>query len=473
MKPAATSVRLESAQRNPQHWRDPMKAPDPVIVLPGITGTVLTDYYPVDPEPVWTLLKTQVVKHGRSFERSTLHPDERRYERIEPARVLPTELLETIYAELIESLRTELRPSRGFEVPVYPFPYDWRHPLERTSEELGAFVEEVIDRTSLMRHYHDAGYTAKNGKVSLVGHSMGGMVIAGYLARYGRRARAAKVVTLGTPFRGSFEAPLKCTTGHSSLFLGQGKAREREAARLTPALYHLVPTFSDLFIDPPPGTPDTFFDVATWQPSILRTLAAFIERHSLKRWHFADQARDLLTSMLDEARRFSELLEAFTLPAAGLEVNDWLCIVGVGSDTRWALKLEAHASDDGSPALRYDLRSTERANHFSDGTPAERIKTGDGTVPYRGARCSFLPAASLVCVTPDGFRYFELADKALTHAAGLHGALPTMDLVHRLVTCHLRGTGDKWQSLKAWPSPELEHPGQWSPPIPGLIAEHP
>ncbi len=448
-----------------------MKAPDPVIVLPGITGTVLADFYPVDPEPVWTLLKTQVATHGRSFERSTLHPDERRYERIEPARVLPTELFETIYGELIEALRKELKPDRDFEVPVYPFPYDWRHPLERTVEELGTFVEEVIDRTSLMRHYHDAGYTAKNGKVSLVGHSMGGMVITGYLARYGRRARAGKVATLGTPFRGSFEAPLKCTTGHSSLFLGQGKAREREAARLTPALYHLVPTFSDLFVDPPPGTPDTFFDIATWQPSILRTLAAFIEEHSLKRWHFAEQAHDLLASMLEQARRFSDVLEAFTLQSAGLELNDWLCIVGVGSDTRWALKLDLHPTDDGTSAVRYDLRSTERQDHFRADTPTERIKTGDGTVPYRGACSSFLPPQSLVCVTPGGFRYYEIGDTVLAAAAGLHGTLPTMDLVHRLVTCHLRGTGDRWKSLKAWPSPELENPDQWSPPIAGLTAE--
>ena len=103
--------------------------------------------------------------------------------------------------------------------------------------ELAAFVEEVVSRTALLRHYHAVGYTARRGQVDLVGHSMGGLVIAGYLQRTaGKRVR--RVATLGTPFRGSFEAALKVVTGQGEL-PGESASREREAAR-DPWFYAVV-----------------------------------------------------------------------------------------------------------------------------------------------------------------------------------------------------------------------------------------
>jgi triacylglycerol esterase/lipase EstA (alpha/beta hydrolase family) len=90
-------------------------------------------------------------------------------------------------------------------VPVYTFGYDWRQPLDETESQLASFIDEVVERTRLMRHYVKAGYEAAP-KVNLVGHSMGGLVIAGALERLGRRARVAKVATLATPFCGSFES---------------------------------------------------------------------------------------------------------------------------------------------------------------------------------------------------------------------------------------------------------------------------
>jgi hypothetical protein len=32
-------------------------SPPPVIVLPGITATQLDDYYPIEPEEVWTAVR--------------------------------------------------------------------------------------------------------------------------------------------------------------------------------------------------------------------------------------------------------------------------------------------------------------------------------------------------------------------------------------------------------------------------------
>ena len=89
----------------------------PVIVVPGITATSLRDQYPVDPERVWTPL-------SREFERISLHPEDQRYERTEPARVRADDIFSVVYAELIEELRHNLSPARDLPTPVFPFPYD-------------------------------------------------------------------------------------------------------------------------------------------------------------------------------------------------------------------------------------------------------------------------------------------------------------------------------------------------------------
>jgi len=65
-------------------------------------------------------------------------------------------------------------------------------PLEIVERQLADFVDEVIDRTKLLKHYHKAGYQ-NDAKVNLVGHSMGGVVITGYLERTGKQAPVAKV----------------------------------------------------------------------------------------------------------------------------------------------------------------------------------------------------------------------------------------------------------------------------------------
>lgn len=83
-------------------------------------------------------------------------------------------------------------------MPVYPFAYDWRQPLELVQAALAGFVDEVIDRTKLLQHYHDAGYgdpATFPGRVNLVAHSMGGLVVAGYVQTRGL-AKVDKVATI-------------------------------------------------------------------------------------------------------------------------------------------------------------------------------------------------------------------------------------------------------------------------------------
>ena len=90
------------------------RLPAPVIVIPGITATYLRDEYTLPPEAVWTVIK-------KDFARITLHPDDLRYEATEPARVMPDQIYEIAYGELVKELRYNLAVAPDVPVPVYLF----------------------------------------------------------------------------------------------------------------------------------------------------------------------------------------------------------------------------------------------------------------------------------------------------------------------------------------------------------------
>jgi pimeloyl-ACP methyl ester carboxylesterase len=446
----------------------------PVIVVPGITANSLRDEYPVSPEAIWTVL-------SKDYERAALHPDNLRYDAREPARVRADQLFEVAYKELIEELRFNLREREEQPVPVYPFAFDWRQPLDVVEQALAALVEEVIERTKLLPHYRSQGY-ADSPRVNLVGHSMGGLVIAGYLERAGANARVAKVATLATPFQGSFEAVIKVITGTANLGTEAPSSREREAARMTPALYHLMPSFENGI------TPRdrSLFEVANWQASVVDTIALYLEKHSvqpLRGRARRNQARELFAMMLDVARRHRERIDGFRLEQANLAATDWLCVVGVDAVTRVRLHITGRAN-----AADFDLRSSDRQNlwevdsskintlidqkfltpdearQYEANLVALRRFTGDGTVPLEGAVPKFLALENLVCVSPDDYGYWEIADKVTTRLAGFHGILPNMDMLHRLLVRHLSGRPDTHGNTWGRPAPGVMD-GNWQPPV--------
>ena len=196
-----------------------MALPAPTIVIPGITASVLRDEYDLPPTEVWTTVKY------RRHQRIALHPHDPRYEISEPARITPSHPFPLAYEDLIEEMRDEFSPNEEQPVPVYPFAYDWRMPLAQIEKQLGAFIKEVIDRTKLQRHYDEDQFN-DNTVVNLIGHSMGGLIIAGYIQKSGGKI-TNKVVTLASPFQGSYEAILKIIIGTANPSgYDPGKARE-------------------------------------------------------------------------------------------------------------------------------------------------------------------------------------------------------------------------------------------------------
>lgn len=421
----------------------------PVIVVPGITATYLNDEYPLPPETVWKVLE-------KDYERIVLHPNDLRYEAREPARLMPGQIFDVAYKELIEELRYNLRSKEDEPVPVYPFSYDWRMPLESIEIRLDQFIDEVIERTSLLRHYHKAGY-GESPRVNLVGHSMGGLLITGYLERKGSKAPVHKVATLATPFQGSFEAVIQVTTGTAALGTSAPSSREREAARLTPALYHLLPSFKQ-GIEVDPGLPDSLFDPGAWQPSVISSIEEFIRLRGLPTKQRKGDAKALFEGLLAQARNHRDRIDRFTLTKAGLKPEDWLAVVGVDAETRYRLKIVKRG---GAPD--FHLASSDRDNLWSkEKDPLKRRMTGDGTVPFEGAIPLFLKEENLVCVTPDDYGYWEIQDRAFSKLAGFHGILPNMDMIHRLLVRFFTGRPDTHGNTWGRRVPGTQ---TWEPPV--------
>jgi pimeloyl-ACP methyl ester carboxylesterase len=425
----------------------------PVIVLPGVTGTNLRDEYTTPPEVVWSMLRND-------YARVALHPDNLRYEAMEPARVQADAVFDIAYKEIIQELRYNLRQKEDKPVPVFPFGYDWRQPLDVIEAQFAEFVNEVIERTKLLRHYADAGY-ADDPKVNLVGHSMGGLIIAGYLDHQGKSARVAKVATLATPYRGSYEAVIKVATGTANLGTDAPTSREREAARLTPSLYHLLPDIEGGLEIDDPNLPRSLFDARLWQRSVTDSIAEFVRLQAVLKTDRNQQAQTLFNNLLQAAQTYRSRIDNFKLAKAGLRAEDWLCVAGVDSVTRVKLKINKTARGP-----MFDLGSDFRENLWRKDSenPSKWRLTGDGTVPFESAQPTFLAPENMVCVTPDDFGYWEVQDRVTASVAGFHAIIANMDMLHRMIVRHFTGRPDYGGNTWGRPAPGVSN-DKWNPPI--------
>jgi pimeloyl-ACP methyl ester carboxylesterase len=417
----------------------------PVIIVPGITATSLSDYYQTPPNRVWDLPSLERMPLGfiRKFERICLHPDDMRFELREPARVKEVSVFSAVYGDLIEELRVNLEQD-GKPTPVYPFGYDWRQSCALTAAELERFIDEVMQRTALLPHYRD-----KEFQVDLVAHSMGGLVAADYLRRFGKKGKVRKVVSLGTPFQGSLDAVLKLIVGKGQLTGNSPRDRERQTARMTPSLYELLPSFPGA-VQSTESQLEQLFKPQAWQPSLVRTLQRFIDEAQSQ----AD-AKELFAGMLNNARLFIGRLAKLKLENILPEGDaSWLAVVGVGCDTQVSIANELDPKGD----PRFEILADQ--DDWSEGD-AESPETGDGTVPFLGALPQFMDKSRVVGVCPEDLSRWELADRLLVETQGLHPFLPAVNLVQRLVTRHLKSSyqGEVW----GWKPPTVSTE-EWSPP---------
>jgi pimeloyl-ACP methyl ester carboxylesterase len=234
----------------------------PVIFVHGIQGSWLKNEYPVDYDSavLWTGVLT------RKFKQLHLHADDPRVDRDIDHLVAPHQAVPLIYEDVIDEIREEMedRPH------AYAFTYDWRKDNRIAAKELGAFIKKVLHIAGV--HEKAAGRKAPQ-RVTLVGHSMGGLVIKWCATSVVKPSRIDKIVTIATPYGGSLKAVEALLPGARNLFGMEHKKSMRHAARTLPGLYQLLPSWRHAIVNKKTGRHMSPFSVGSWQKSLVDTLA--------------------------------------------------------------------------------------------------------------------------------------------------------------------------------------------------------
>jgi hypothetical protein len=228
---------------------------DLVIVLPGITGSVLArtaaDEAPVDVwapsgQALWQGLKS-LGDSVRALEVPTHDP------RHEPPETgfSATRVVQDLHGVLglgkidgytaLTKLVTDqfvVTPGRLDDKAAanfFEFPYDWRLSNRHSAEQLRDFVKTRLER------WRTASNGAPDAKVMLLAHSMGGLVSRYYLEVLDGWRDCRALITFGTPYRGAVNAMDFIANGYKASFLDM-----TAVLRSCPAVYELLPVYKAL-----------------------------------------------------------------------------------------------------------------------------------------------------------------------------------------------------------------------------------
>jgi pimeloyl-ACP methyl ester carboxylesterase len=317
---------------------------DVVVVIPGITGSVLAR-----DGDVWALsgraIASGLFSLGRSLQRLKLsegigddEPDD---------GVVATGLMADLhvlpgvwspikgYSGLMKELRDRLgltEATKDVSGNLIAFPYDWRLSNVVSGRRLGEAVVPALDR---WREHTDN----PEAKLVLVCHSMGGLVARWFLEVLGGWEITRWLVTVGTPYEGAVNALETLAEEEVSKGWGPFRVDLTELVRSLPSIYQLLPTYP--CVDEGQGS--------------MRALAELRVPH-------------LATDMLEGAARFHRTIaeKVSQRPADAYRI---LAIKGIRQPTAQSVRLRT----DGIEILR--------AFGGED-------KGGDGTVPRPSAHPS-------------------------------------------------------------------------------------
>ncbi|MCG7526153.1 hypothetical protein MHW47_17090 [Streptomyces sp. OfavH-34-F] len=250
---------------------------DLVVVVPGILGSTLAD---ADGHEIWAASGRALVRGIRTFGRSvgdlTLpaglgdgHPGD---------GVRPTGLMSDVhalpgvwnpvdgYSGLLNWLEKHFTLRRrlpgdpaGVPANLVGFPYDWRLSCRYNAERLAARVERELDRWRASRP------DRRDARAVLLCHSMGGLVARCYVEQCGGAELTRRVVTLGTPYRGSLDALMYLVNG-MRYGVGPVGLDLTPFARSLPSLYQLTPDYACLTTAP--GAPLRYAREVTGLPGV-------------------------------------------------------------------------------------------------------------------------------------------------------------------------------------------------------------
>ena len=144
------------------------------------------------------------------------------------------------YDGLCATLRSTVKnPAQQF----LKFPYDWRASNRWAAEALDAFIRPKL-------HDWQKGDGGADAKLWLVCHSMGGLVARYFLEHLGGAAITRRLITLGTPHRGSPKALGALVNG-----IGLGPLDFSTVIRSFPSVYELLPQYPVVRVGDGDGAP--------------------------------------------------------------------------------------------------------------------------------------------------------------------------------------------------------------------------
>ena len=356
----------------------------PVVVVPGIMGSGL---HRPDGTQVWLNLRNAVGQYNLGLPFTLPLGDSR--DELLPGTLLGSDPMMprlfgfTEYYDLLEMLDlVGFRPARAGTSPKaahHVFSYDWRRDLVESARNLHATLEQL------------AAAAAGDGRVNLVGHSMGGLV-ARYYLRYGTAepepgqpvtwagARFLRnLILVGVPNSGSLPA-LEGLLYGNRVGLSYTTLAAPVIARM-PSVYQLVPpagTSSLLDQSLSPVSVD-LHDIETWKSF---GWGPFGPKTATRQAGFTDSDLEAYPPFLEAA-----LARARSFHAALACVPDTPCPVRVallGGDCLPTLARGVLSEREGK-GPRFEPRTRREADAM--------MEPGDGRVTRASLLASHLPSA--------------------------------------------------------------------------------
>lgn len=357
------------------------KMRDIVVILPGITGSVLQK----DGKDLWGISGQsigQIIKNPGALQHLKIEHDDPDIEDlgdgIKATRVVADAHLVPGLVKIDGYTTTSRLITDNFDVIVgdifhggkpanfFEFPYDWRRDNRVTAKLLKRLLDE---RLKEWREYTGN----KDAKVILLAHSMGGLVSRYYLEVLEGWKDCKALITFGTPYRGSLGAVDSLANGYKRLFIDL-----TEVLRSLSSIYQLLPIYPSLkTID---GEYHRIAEAPVELPNIVKAKA-----EDALRFH----------------REIEEAVSRHQDDAAYLKSYKIIPIVGTKQVT-----LQSASLIDGQIVVSSELPDWME--------PSIREFDGDGTVPYVSAIPIELSNEFRETYVPEQHGSLQNNDKVLT-----------------------------------------------------------
>jgi pimeloyl-ACP methyl ester carboxylesterase len=358
------------------------------VLIPGIMGSELR----LDNEVIWPGPFRSLI-FSYSLMPQLLDPD------LEATDVIRWYSISKQYAAIIDDLHTCDFREDSSQPTLFVCPYDWRKTVASAATALSKLLDRIV-----------AIYQTEEISITIIGHSMGGLVARYFLESGDYPGNSAfnkikTLITLGTPHRGAPKALTAALGLEKPLFLSAAQARELSNDPRYPGLYHLLP---------PPGEPFAWNrareaalgEINIYQPEVADALG--LVRENL------DAARSFHTK-LNLAKRPSDVRYFFFVGTSHKTITH-VALTRDGARYR-VQKIETEDGGDGTvPAWSATLTGSQ--NQVVGGEHGTIYKNGD----LRRTLAVLLGKAGVLAVEPDRVEV-ALRERVVSPSADVHVAL--------------------------------------------------